>query len=89
MVWYGNNLLIGGYQAGFYFDPYYRDTPKFEAALAKVTPYLDARAVTHDFTAMFGCHPVITEAMGSGYLPAELGRSGGHLSLRTSNSAAT
>jgi hypothetical protein len=60
VVWYCNNLLIGGYQAGFYFDPYYRDPPKFEAALAKVNPYLDERAKTHDFTAMFGCHPVIT-----------------------------
>ncbi|OGV74374.1 MAG: hypothetical protein A3K19_27255 [Lentisphaerae bacterium RIFOXYB12_FULL_65_16] len=60
VVWYCNNLLLGGYQADFYFDPHYRDTPKFDAALAKVNPYLDERAASHDFTAMFGCHPVIT-----------------------------
>jgi len=60
VVWYCNNLLIGGYQAPFYFDPYYRDTPRFEAALAKVVPYLDERAAAYDFTALFGCHPVIT-----------------------------
>ncbi len=60
VVWYCNNLLIGGYQADFYFDQFYRDTPKFEANLAKVNPYLDERAKSYDFTAMFGCHPVIT-----------------------------
>ena len=60
VVWYCNSLLIGGYQGGFYFDPYYRDTPKFEQSLAKVDAYLDQRAASHDFTAMFGCHPVIT-----------------------------
>jgi hypothetical protein len=60
VVWYCNNLLIGGYQANFYFDQFYRDTKKFEESLAKVNPYLDERAKTHDFTAMFGCHPVIT-----------------------------
>lgn len=60
VVWYCNNLLIGGYQAPFYFDPHYRDTPTFEATLAKVNPYLDERAAAYDFTAMFGCHPVIT-----------------------------
>ncbi|MDD4869086.1 MAG: hypothetical protein PHR77_00900 [Kiritimatiellae bacterium] len=60
VVWYCNNLLIGGYQAPFYFDRYYRDTQKFDTSLAKVNPYLDERAKTFDFTAMFGCHPVIT-----------------------------
>ena len=60
VVWYCNNLLSGGYQAGFYFDPFYRETPKFEESLAKVNPYLDERAKEFDFTAMFGCHPVIT-----------------------------
>ncbi|MFZ2644118.1 MAG: hypothetical protein WA117_24220 [Verrucomicrobiia bacterium] len=59
VVWFCNNLLIGGYQAPFYFDTAYRDTPKFEASLAKVNGYLDDRARTFDFTAMFGCHPVI------------------------------
>lgn len=60
VVWFCNNLLIGGYQAPFYFDTAYRDTPKFEASLAKVNGYLDERARAFDFTAMFGCHPVIT-----------------------------
>lgn len=60
IVWFCNNLLIGGYQAGFYFDHFYRDTPKFEEVLAKVNPYLNERAGTHDFTALFGCHPVIS-----------------------------
>ena len=58
VVWYCNNLLIGGNQAPFYFDVFYKDTPKFEAQLAKVNPYLDKRAETFDYTAMFGCHPV-------------------------------
>lgn len=58
VVWYCNNLLIGGYQAPFSFDVFYKDTPKFEAQLAKVDPYLDERAEAFDFTAMFGCHPV-------------------------------
>lgn len=60
VVWFCNNLLIGGYQADFYFDQYYRDTEKFESVLAKVSPYLQERAKAYDFTAMFGCHPVIT-----------------------------
>jgi len=60
VVWFCNNLLIGGYQARFYFDQFYRDTPKFEKSLAQVNHYLDERSQTHDFTAMFGCHPVIT-----------------------------
>jgi len=60
VTWFCNNLLIGGYQAPFSFDVFYRDTPKFEESLAKVNPYLDERAKTNDFTAMFGCHPVIT-----------------------------
>lgn len=60
VVWYCNNLLVGGYQADFYFDRYYRDTTKFEENLAKVDGYMAERARTHDFTAMFGCHPVIT-----------------------------
>ena len=60
VVWWCNNLLIGGYQAPFYFDQFYRDTPKFEESLAKVDGYLNERAATFDFTAMFGCHPVIT-----------------------------
>lgn len=59
VVWFCNNLLIGGYQAPFYFDQSYRDTPRFEANLAKVNGYLDERARSVDFTAMFGCHPVI------------------------------
>jgi len=60
VVWFCNNLLIGGYQAKFYFDQFYRDTPRFEESLAQVTPYLNERAQSHDFTAMFGCHPVNT-----------------------------
>ena len=60
VVWWCNNLLIGGYQAPFYFDQFYRDTPKFEQSLAKVDGYLAERAEAFDFTAMFGCHPVIT-----------------------------
>lgn len=60
VVWFCNNLLIGGYQAPFYFDQSYRDTPKFETSLAKVDGYLNERAQAFDFTAMFGCHPVIT-----------------------------
>ena len=60
VAWFCNTLLIGGYQAGFYFDQAYRDTAKFEANLAKVDGYLDERAEAFDFTAMFGCHPVIT-----------------------------
>lgn len=59
VVWFCNNLLIGGYQAPFYFDQAYRDTPRFEANLAKVNDYLEDRARSSDFTAMFGCHPVI------------------------------
>lgn len=59
VVWFCNNLLIGGYQAPFYFDQAYRDTPRFEANLAKVNGYLDERARSVDFTAMFGCHPLI------------------------------
>lgn len=59
VVWYCNNLLIGGYQAPFYFDQAYRDTPRFEQNLAKVNDYLDQRAKSVDYTAMFGCHPVI------------------------------
>ncbi len=59
IVWFCDNLLIGGYQPDFYFDQAYRDTPKFEAALACVEPYLRQRAQSYDFTAMFGCHPVI------------------------------
>ncbi len=59
VVWFCNNLLIGGYQAPFYFDQAYRDTPRFEANLAKVNGYLEERARSVDFTAMFGCHPVI------------------------------
>lgn len=62
VVWFCNNLLIGGYQAPFYFDQVYRDTPRFEANLAKVNGYLDERARSVDFTAMFGCHPVIAIA---------------------------
>ncbi|MCE5218680.1 hypothetical protein LLH03_16825 [bacterium] len=60
LVWYCNNLLIGGYQADFYFDQFYRDTPAFEERLARVDGYLSDRAREYDFTAMFGCHPVIT-----------------------------
>ncbi|MEW6360335.1 MAG: hypothetical protein AB1696_28635 [Planctomycetota bacterium] len=60
IVWYCNNLLIGGYQAKFYFDTFYRDTHRFEESLAKVNPYLEERAREFDYTAMFGCHPVIT-----------------------------
>jgi hypothetical protein len=60
IVWYCHNLLIGGYQAGFHFDQHYRDTPRFEEQLAKVDGYLADRAREYDFTAMFGCHPVIT-----------------------------
>ena len=60
VVWFCNNLLIGGYQAPFYFDKVYRDTAKFEAVLEKVNGYLDERADSIDFTAMFGCHPLIT-----------------------------
>jgi len=60
IVWYCQNLLIGGYQAGFSFDQFYRDTPRFEEQLAKVDGYLAERARECDFTAMFGCHPVIT-----------------------------
>jgi len=60
VVWFCNNLLIGGYQAKFSFDQFYRDTPKFERSLAQVNPYLNERAQTHDYTAMFGCHPVNT-----------------------------
>lgn len=60
LVWYCGNLLIGGYQADFYFDAYYRDTPAFEERLARVDGYLAERAASYDFTAMFGCHPVIT-----------------------------
>jgi hypothetical protein len=60
VVWYCNNLLIGGYQASFSFDVSYRDTPKFEEQLAKVDGYLTERAKSFDFTAMFGCHPLIT-----------------------------
>jgi len=60
IVWYCNNLLIGGYQADFYFDQFYRDTPAFEERLSQVDGYLTERARSHDFTAMFGCHPVIT-----------------------------
>lgn len=59
VVWFCNNLLVGGYQAPFYFDNVYRDTPKFDAVLAKVDDYLDHRAESVDYTAMFGCHPVI------------------------------
>ncbi|MCP4641759.1 MAG: hypothetical protein GY851_15055, partial [bacterium] len=55
VVWYCNNLLIGGYQAGFTFDVHYRDTPAFEQALAKIDGYLAERAKSHDYTAMFGC----------------------------------
>lgn len=62
VTWFCNNLLIGGYQAPFYFDQAYRDTPRFEANLAKVNGYLDERAQAVDFTAMFGCHPVIAIA---------------------------
>jgi hypothetical protein len=60
VVWYCQNLLIGGYQAGFHFDTFYRDTPKFEEQLAKVDGYLSERAREYDYTAMFGCHPIIT-----------------------------
>lgn len=60
VVWYCQNLLIGGYQAGFHFDTFYRDTPKFEEQLAKVDGYLTERAREHTYTAMFGCHPLIT-----------------------------
>ena len=60
VVWYCQNLLIGGYQAGFYFDRVYRDTPEFEKQLAKVDRYLAERAREYDYTAMFGCHPLIT-----------------------------
>lgn len=60
VVWFCGNLLIGGYQATFSFDQFYRETPKFQAALANVNPYLDERAKEVDFTAMFGCHPVNT-----------------------------
>ncbi|NLX99872.1 MAG: hypothetical protein GXY83_27560 [Rhodopirellula sp.] len=59
VVWFCNNLLIGGYQAPFYFDNAYRDTAKFNTVLDKVHGYLDQRADSVDFTAMFGCHPVI------------------------------
>jgi hypothetical protein len=60
VVWYCQNLLIGGYQAGFHFDTFYRDTPKFEEQLAKVDGYLSERAREYDYSAMFGCHPIIT-----------------------------
>ena len=60
IVWFCQNLLIGGYQAGFSFDQLYRDTPRFEEQLAKVEGYLAGRVREYDFTAMFGCHPVIT-----------------------------
>ncbi len=73
IVWYCHNLLIGGYQAGFAFDTFYRDTPAFEERLTQVDAYLAERAASYDFTAMFGCHPVITvmeafpDAMNFGY----------------------
>ncbi|MGI5818940.1 MAG: hypothetical protein ACOX9R_12680 [Armatimonadota bacterium] len=60
VVWYCQNLLIGGYQADFAFDRHYRDTPSFEEQLAKVDGYLSERARESTYTAMFGCHPVIT-----------------------------
>jgi hypothetical protein len=60
VVWFCNNLLIGGHYADFYFDRFYRDTPAFNDILAKVNPYLEERSKTYDFTALFGCHPVMT-----------------------------
>lgn len=60
VAWYCQNLVIGGYQAGFHFDKYYCDTPKFEEQLAKVDGYLSERAREYTYTAMFGCHPLIT-----------------------------
>lgn len=60
IVWFCDNLLIGGYQADFYFDRTYRDTPQFEATLARLDGYLQERVKNYDFTAMFGGHPVIT-----------------------------
>ncbi len=60
VAWYCNALTIGGYQAGWHFDRVYRDTPAFEEQLARVDDYLQQRARTHDYTAMFGCHPLIT-----------------------------
>ena len=60
IVWYCGNLLLGGYQADFWFDAFYRDTPAFERSLAQVDGYLQQRARSFDYTAMFGCHPVKT-----------------------------
>ncbi|MEA3402342.1 MAG: hypothetical protein U9R79_13985 [Armatimonadota bacterium] len=60
VAWYCNALTIGGYQAGWHFDTLYRDTPAFERQLARVDGYLAERAESYDYTAMFGCHPVIT-----------------------------
>lgn len=60
VAWFCNALTIGGYQAGWHFDLVYRDTPAFEQVLARVDGYLQERARTHDYTAMFGCHPLIT-----------------------------
>ncbi len=60
VVWYCNALTIGGYQAGWHFDTVYRDTAAFEDLLARVDGYLQERAKSYDYTAMFGCHPLIT-----------------------------
>ena len=60
VVWFCNNLLFGGYRASFYFDPNYRDTPRFEKSLAQVDDHIRQRTEAYDLTCMFGCHPVIT-----------------------------
>ena len=64
VVWFCNNLLFGGFGGregvDFSFDRFYRDTPRFDVALAKAERYLDERAKAFDLTCMFGCHPVNT-----------------------------
>ena len=68
VVWYCNTLLMAGANThpavdtrGLTgFDRIYRDTPRFEANLARVNGYLSELAKAVDYWACFGCHPVNT-----------------------------
>lgn len=59
VVWYCNNLLIGGGEGGN-FDRIYRDDEAFEAKLEAQNDYLRSRIGKADLTPLFGCHPLIT-----------------------------
>ena len=59
VVWFCNNLLIGGGEGGN-FDREYKDDAAFEEKLEAQNAHLRERMGEIDVAPLFGCHPLIT-----------------------------